>query len=73
MAEKNQQQDTASTGGAPGSLLNECDDVQLSTNGSDLIISTGGANSLTAEVTVVGTNCRSVFVCVWDGHRWICT
>lgn len=73
MAEKNQQQDTASTGGASGSLLNECDDVQIMPNGSDLIISARSANSFTAEVTVVGTNCRSSFVCVWDGQRWVCT
>jgi hypothetical protein len=73
MAEKNQQQDTASTSGTPGSLLNECGDVQMSTNGSDLIISASGANSLTAEVAVTGTNCQSAFVCVWDGQRWICS
>jgi hypothetical protein len=73
MTKINQQQDTSSTGGELNSSLNNCDDVQVSPSGTDLIISPGSANSLTAEVTVVGTNCRSVFVCVWDGQRWICS
>ena len=73
MAEKNQQQDTNFTGGASGSLLNDCDDVQITTSGADLIIRGSGANSFTAEVVVAGTNCRSAYVCVWDGQKWVCT
>jgi len=72
MAEKNQQQDTSSAGGDTGSLLNGCDDVQITTSGADLIVRGSGTNSFTAEVAVVGTNCRSYYVCVWDGQKWVC-
>jgi hypothetical protein len=73
VAENKQQQNIGSTGEESDSLMAECDDVQFTTNDADLIISANGTSTLTAQVTVVGTNCNSSFTCVWDGHRWICS
>ena len=73
MAENNQQQNMGSTDEASDNLLDQCDDVQITTSDADLIISVTGTDTLTAQITVVGTNCRSSFGCVWDGHRWICS
>jgi hypothetical protein len=73
MAEQNQQQDIGSKGKISGSQLVECSDVQLTTSGADLIISAVGADTLTTEVMIAGTSCQSTFVCVWDGHKWVCT
>lgn len=73
MAENKQQQNIGSTGETSDSLLAECDDVQITNRDADLIISVSGSNTLTAQITVIGTNCSSSFGCVWDGHRWICS
>lgn len=52
---------------------NTCEDVEITISGADLIISVSGTESLTAEITVTGTNCQSAFTCIWDGQKWVCS
>lgn len=72
MTDENQQ-DTRPTGSTSDSLLSTCDDVQVTIDGSDIIIGVSGTNSFTAEITVTGTNCQSLLTCIWDGQKWVCT
>lgn len=72
MAEENKQ-DTSSVSRTSDTLLSTCEDVQISNDGADLIISVSGTDSFTAEITVTGTNCQSAFTCIWDGQKWVCS
>lgn len=72
MAEENQQ-DTSSVSRTSDTLLSTCEDVEITSDGADLIISVSGTDSFNAEITVTGTTCQSVFTCIWDGQKWVCS
>lgn len=72
MAEENQR-DTNSAGETSDSLLSTCEDVQITIDGANLVISISGTDSFAAEGAVTGTNCQTSFECVWDGQKWVCS